>query len=161
MRKKFSIFNFPACHRLAAKQLAGRQFSIFNSGFTLLELLVVISIIGILISLGAVSFTTAQKKSRDARRRTDMKQIQTALELYFNDAGGYPGNINGAISYSGTPYMPVTPTNPAPADGDCPDDYAYNATAGSDTYVLTFCLGGLTGGLGPGTVTATPAGLQD
>jgi len=61
-----------------------------KKGFTLIELLVVISIIGILISLGAVSFTTAQKKSRDTRRKSDMKQIQTALEQCYSLQASYP-----------------------------------------------------------------------
>ena len=54
-----------------------------RKGFTLLELLVVISIIGILVALGAVAFSTAQKKGRDAKRRGDMKAMQNAFEQYY------------------------------------------------------------------------------
>jgi prepilin-type N-terminal cleavage/methylation domain-containing protein len=53
-----------------------------RKGFTLLELLVVISIIGILMTLGVVAFSTAQKKGRDAKRRGDIKAIQAAFEQY-------------------------------------------------------------------------------
>lgn len=49
-------------------------------GFTLLELLVVISIIGILIAIGVASFSTAQRQGRDARRRADMKTFQNCIE---------------------------------------------------------------------------------
>lgn len=67
-----------------------------QTGYTLLEILVVISIIAILIALGTASFTTAQKKSRDARRREDMKMLQTAMEqVYANNAAKYPTGTAG------------------------------------------------------------------
>ena len=53
-----------------------------NSAFTLIELLVVISIIGILAALALVSFTGAQKQSRDTQRKNDLAQYQAALEAY-------------------------------------------------------------------------------
>jgi len=55
-----------------------------RDGFTLLELLVVIGIIAVLVSLAAVSYSSAQKSSRDARRRSDMKTVQNALEQYYS-----------------------------------------------------------------------------
>jgi len=58
-------------------------------GFTLLELLVVISIIGILLAVGAVAFSNAQKKGRDSRRRSDMKSLQNAFEQYYAQNGSY------------------------------------------------------------------------
>lgn len=58
-----------------------------KNGFTLLELLVSISIIAILISLASVSYSNAQKKSRDAKRQGDLKAIQTSLEQYYSVCG--------------------------------------------------------------------------
>ncbi len=52
-------------------------------GFTLLELLVTISIIGILLGIGSVSFSTAQKRGRDSRRQSDLKAIQKSLEQCY------------------------------------------------------------------------------
>lgn len=56
-----------------------------NYGFTLVEVLVVISIIGILASLTLVSFTGTQKTARDTQRKSDLKQYATALETFANE----------------------------------------------------------------------------
>ena len=61
-----------------------------NKAFTLIELLVVIAIIGLLATVVMVSLNSARKKARDARRLQDMKEITTALELYYDDHGRYP-----------------------------------------------------------------------
>lgn len=64
-------------------------------GFTLLELLVVISIIGILVAMGTAAFTNAQQKSRNARRRADMKAIQSGMEQYYAmNASVYPADCS-------------------------------------------------------------------
>lgn len=66
-----------------------------QKGFTLIELLVVIAIIGLLSTLAVVALTSARAKARDAKRISDVKQMQTALELYFADQGQkYP---NGSL----------------------------------------------------------------
>lgn len=74
------------------------SFPSTKRGFTLIELLVVIAIIGLLSSVILASLTTARRKARDARRISDMKQIQTALELYFDANGSYP-NPNGGVQW--------------------------------------------------------------
>lgn len=61
-----------------------------QSGFTLMELLVVIAILGVLIMMGLANFTTSQKKSRDIKRKNDLRQISLALETYYSDVGSYP-----------------------------------------------------------------------
>ncbi len=60
------------------------------NAFTLLEILVVISIIGILVVLGTAAYSTTQKKGRDARRRADIKAIQSGFEQYYAKNNEYP-----------------------------------------------------------------------
>lgn len=72
-------------------------------GFTLIELLVVISIIGLLSSIVLTSVNSARAKARDARRLTDMRTMQTALEFYYNQNNQYPGSDNGGCGTWDTP----------------------------------------------------------
>lgn len=75
-------------------------------GFTLLELMIIIVILGVLAALISGNFITSLKKGRDARRKADLQQIQKALEMYYEDnkeypeAGGEDGELD--ITASGT-----------------------------------------------------------
>lgn len=83
-----------------------------NKGFTLIELLVVIAIIGILSSVVLASLNSARQKSRDAKRISDIKQLQLALELSFDDNNGYPAAIDAAalVANGYISAIPVDPT---------------------------------------------------
>lgn len=158
-----------------------------KKGFTLIELLVVIAIIGLLSTLAVVALNNARQKARDARRLSDVKQIQTALELYYNDVGIYAtstdandcggthpmyniagcclSQTNGFLAAcAGTTYMSEVPANPSPTnDGGCPiAEYTYQGDNNNASYSLTYCIGqnngNITGGI---THTATPAGIVD
>lgn len=72
-----------------------------NSGFTLIELLVVISIIALLTTIGLLFYGKFVKNSRDTRRLSDLKLIQTALEDYHSDQLNYPPLGTGACSPTG------------------------------------------------------------
>jgi prepilin-type N-terminal cleavage/methylation domain-containing protein len=70
-------------------------------GFTLIELLLVIAIVGVLAAVGIQSFSGSQAKTRDSRRKADLKAIQQALEEYYNDHGRYPNSSgNGGFPLS-------------------------------------------------------------
>ena len=87
-----------------------------KKGFTLIELLVVIAILGMLATIGMGSFRSSQIKGRDAQRKSDLGQIQKALEMYYNDYGQYPSSIPaGGGSWQdakGTLYMKEVPKDP-------------------------------------------------
>ena len=106
-----------------------------KSGFTLIELLVVIAIIGLLASIVLASLNTARRKSRDARRIADAKQIQLALELYFDANGGtYPAGTD--MSVLATTYISQVPASPSPGS------YSYQAlTSASAACAATPCVG--------------------
>lgn len=101
-------------------------------GFTLIELLVVIAIIGILSSVVLASLNGARQKGRDARRIADLKQIQLALEMYYDsNASEYPDSIcttvAGGVCTAGTlmpSYITTVPNDPQ-ANGTT-YTYSYN-----------------------------------
>ena len=119
--------------------------SLHMRGFTLIELLVVIAIIGILSSVVLASLNTARKKGRDARRIADIKQVQLALELYYDSYNKYPeGNVYATalstLTTSGfISVLPVDPTNSGSYV------YAYQSTDGAVTPAVcsspTVCTG--------------------
>lgn len=88
------------------------KLSFKERGFTLIELLVVIAIIGVLASIVLASLNSARRKSRDARRVADIKQIQLALELYFDAAVGGSANYPAALSSLAPTYIPTVPNDP-------------------------------------------------
>jgi len=71
-----------------------------KNGFTLFELLITISIIGILTAIATISFSSAQKKGRDARRIQDMENIRVAAEQYYSLAGAYP-SVATVVGFTG------------------------------------------------------------
>lgn len=95
-------------------------------GFTLVELLVVMSILGVLATLIGGGFRTAQLRGRDAQRKSDLKEIANALAIFQSDHGTYPPGSSGFIS--GCPYDPLTGAGTACSWG------AGHFTDGSTTY---------------------------
>ncbi len=147
-----------------------------RKGFTLIELLVVIAIIGILSTLAVVALNSARQRSRDAKRVSDIRQLQTSLELGYAESGGYPmadpaivlGSanydvlcINGSSVFQAdnsgctTILMGLVPSNPTPNGAD----YLYESATASGTYSITFELEGATGQLGAGANCANQDGI--
>jgi type II secretion system protein G len=136
-----------------------------KKGFTLIELLIVIAIIGLLSTIITVAMGNARLKARDAKRMSDLKQIQTALELYYTDQNAYPAGSSAALgagnyaclNASGfqatgcaSAFMATVPVDPSNSN------YVY--TAASSTYTVTANLEGTVNGLS-GAIRLTPAGI--
>jgi prepilin-type N-terminal cleavage/methylation domain-containing protein len=125
-----------------------------KNAFTLIELLVVIAIIGILATLLIANINASRGRARDANRKADLRNIQTALRLYYNDYGVYPDNSGSDIAGCGTggtgvcvwgeafatdeqTYMSILPADPLP-DGRT---YVYDRDdSATDLYTLKACL---------------------
>jgi prepilin-type N-terminal cleavage/methylation domain-containing protein len=139
-----------------------------KQGFTLIELLVVIAIIGLLSTLSILALNTARARARDVKRVADVKQIQTALEMYYNEFGAYPTSVTpGSSIGTGTNiYLKVVPKPPIPTDSTAcstaPTVYTYSSTAaaGAGTYTLQYCLGATVNEIPAGLNTATDAGIR-
>ena len=116
--------------------------SAMKRGFTLIEILVTISIIGLLTMIGVTNFRVANQKAKDGRRQGDLEQIKAALELYRTDAGLYPTTSawlpdigGGSLTYGTTTYMESTPDDPVSAR-----KYYYTTPDAGKTYRLCAAL---------------------
>ncbi|MDO8599174.1 MAG: prepilin-type N-terminal cleavage/methylation domain-containing protein [bacterium] len=160
-----------------------------RKGFTLIELLVVIAIIGLLSTLAVVAMSNARLKARDAKRVSDVKQSQSALDLYAADKNGYPTDgtegvaagltlggasakcLDNASGYKASGcvepiYMGLVPKNPTPKGADYVytsySDAANTTTCDASpcvSYKMTFTLEADTGELKKGACSATPGGI--
>lgn len=113
-----------------------------KGGFTLIELMVVIAIIGILTAIVSSNFGASKAKSRDAKRVSDLAQIQLTLELFFDRCNNYPATLSLTSGSKITTPAETCPTDPATSQ---PLKLGYfistlpkeNATTDYDYYVNT------------------------
>jgi prepilin-type N-terminal cleavage/methylation domain-containing protein len=127
-----------------------------KKAFTLIELLVVIAIIALLSTLSVVALNSARAKSRDARRLSDIKNTQTALEMYFDTAGEYPATLmaGNELSYGGLVFLAKVPSDPLGSN-----QYNYAQTESGQSYTLDFTVESKAGDYEPGNYQATPKGI--
>jgi general secretion pathway protein G len=100
-----------------------------KKGFTLVELLVTITIIILLSSVAFISYQSSTRKARDNKRKADLEQMRAALEMYKSDNDVYPNASSFAdmatVLTSGG-YLTTTPTDPKSSSGYI---YYYNRTS--------------------------------
>ena len=111
--------------------------------------------------------------ARDSKRLADMRQMVSALELYYNDNSGYPEGKDGAPLDLTPTYIGKIPQTQTPADGKCSDYYntywytpkgqktVVNGKTVYQDYEYSFCLGFESGGYKAGNAKFTPAGITD
>jgi general secretion pathway protein G len=142
-----------------------------KKGFTLIEILVAATIIAVLVSIGLVSYSSVNRRSRDAKRKSDLEQVRSALEMYRADMGYYSDAGTGnwtnvsdlAVDIVDT-YMPFLPSDPA-------DNvvYRYLATnpSGTPTQYYGYCVSALlesgdaTDGCTPDTASGHNYGVKN
>lgn len=118
-----------------------------KQGFTLLEVLVSATIIAVLTIIGVVSYSSVNKRSRDVKRKSDLEQVRSALEMYRADntvkPGEYPSSAgagaftdaqNLAASLVST-YIPSVPDDP-----DSDNDYWYEAIDSGGGVYSSYCV---------------------
>lgn len=101
------------------------------NGFTLIEVLVAATIIGLLSTIGLTGYQAITRSGRDALRKSDLEQIRSALEIYKSDSGNYPTPATTCVPALPTSYINPYPADPKPASSR----YCYVAT-GNLTYQL-------------------------
>lgn len=111
--------------------------NLYRDGFTFIELLVVITIIGVIFAAGIVSYTAITRSSRDTRRKADVESIRQSLELCRSLTGVYPASVynNITCSVTGPILLSSTPLDPKPCGTD--GQYTYSPNIAAGTYTLT------------------------
>lgn len=121
-------FSFKFLYGLSIKSI----LRLLNSGFTLVELLVVTSIIAVLALVGVAMYSNVTTQGRDAQRLNDAKSIETALEQYYTDQNTFPPFITPGtpLQVTATPGVPsktYLKTIPQDPRGTSWGDYSYKS----------------------------------
>ncbi len=132
-----------------------------KKGFTLIELLVVVAIIGLLATISIVSLGSARDRAKNTRRIADIRQLQTALELYFYDFNRYPVVTEWVTAQEAlataefSTYLSQVPSDPSP--GEIPIyDYSYLSSPDGSDYQIIWYLTDSTADFSQGYQASTP-----
>jgi prepilin-type N-terminal cleavage/methylation domain-containing protein len=133
-----------------------------RTGFTLIEILVVIAIIASIIAIAIPNYLSARQRASDVKKKEEMASIKTALRLYYNDYNNYPGGTTGMVmngcGVGGTGACPCSDTVGFATGATCdyvymkkfpagflasPNTYLYYQTSGGDDFCLRAVLDNL------------------
>lgn len=110
--------------------------NLHQRGFTMIELLVVATIIIVVTAIGLVSYTQVNQNARNGKRRADLENIRQALVLYRTDMGTYPNTTNfNTMMTTITSYV----SNPSFTDPRNVAPYVYTYTAGGSGATFSLC----------------------
>lgn len=102
------------------------DFRKLKNGFSLIELLVVISIIGVLSAILMMNFVGTRERSRDSQKIQDLNSLKSALRMYYNDNQAYPESKSVILGSGFTGYMAnIGDTN-----------FSYSRPNGSDSFII-------------------------
>lgn len=110
-----------------------KSFRTRTLGFTMIEIMIVMTIIGMIVAMGGAAYSNAVRQGRDARRKVDLDQIRSALELYRSNSpdGTYPvDSFAGNTDYTNPPYLDQTKISSyiqIPLDPGTKQKYFYRA----------------------------------
>jgi len=128
-----------------------------EKGFTIIELLIVIALIGVMATIAILGLSGQTEKARDAKRKGDLEEVQNALLLYYNHFNHFPTNDastfeiegcgtgstacawGGPFTANSNVYMTTLPSDPLCEGAGCTTQYRYVQNT-NDSYTLTACL---------------------
>jgi len=99
-----------------------------NDGFTLIEVMVVVAIVGILASLAQPMFKTASVKAREAALKENLFNMRNVIDQYYADNGEYPGSLEDLVQKE---YLRKVPVDPFTGDADWDEEYYSGSSSGS------------------------------
>lgn len=131
----------------AIRQLARSRIRRLNSGFTMIELLVVLALITILSTMGMAQYRSSVIHAREAVLKQDLFQLRDAIDQYYADKGQWPSTIDALVSEGYVRKLPEDPftksattwqTVPAEPDPNNPSAEVgvYDVKSGSEATAL-------------------------
>lgn len=134
-----------------------------QTGFAILELIILSFIILAFLIVLLVSYSSAHVKTRDTQRLTDIKQVQTALRVFYADNGFYPETSVSGVPKGIENFLQYWPVAPVPADGACTqlqNQYIYSPLISGESFEVKFCLGKTTESYKAGLHILNPNGIN-
>lgn len=136
-------------------------------GFNILQITILVFICLVLALVVLLAYSSARATSRDAKRVSDVEQLQKGLKYFREEFGYYPQaspNYQAVgVDNAFTRFVSPWPSPPTPADGNCTlntNAYVYEQVSGGESYTIKFCLGKAYGNLKAGNRIVTPTSYQ-